>query len=52
MRDAGDLGGEDYGGLLGGDAAGAEAAEGAAGGFVTDGDGVFEQRVVRAEEYQ
>ena len=39
---AGDLGREDDGGLLRGDAAGAEAAEGAAGGFVADGFGVFE----------
>ena len=40
---AGYFGREDDGRLLGGDAARAEAAEGAAGGFVADGDGIFQQ---------
>ncbi len=38
----GEFGGEDDGGFLRGDAARAEAAEGAARGFVADGFGVFE----------
>ena len=40
---AGDLRGEDDGGLLGSDLARAEALQGAAGGLLADGDGVFQQ---------